>query len=96
MTIECNHCHKQFGEPQAVGLLFTGGPAAIITGIVCGALERYIHGWKFVIALPMWFFTTWFIWEFPRWIVSVRHAFRNCPNCGARDWGKPEYGGFGL
>jgi hypothetical protein len=24
MTIECNKCRKRFGEPEAVGLLFTG------------------------------------------------------------------------
>lgn len=96
MRIECNRCHQQFGEHRATAGLFTILPAVVITSIVCGMLVRSIHGWAFLIAVPLWFVLSWIFWELPRWTTSLRYWRRRCPNCGSCDWASPRYSGFGL
>lgn len=96
MRIECNSCHQQLGKHSAAGGIFTILPAGLITGVLCAILTRSIHGWAFVVAVPLWLFLSWVLWELPRWLTSLRYFRRRCPNCGACDWARPNYSGFSL
>lgn len=96
MRIKCNRCHQQLGEPVALAGIFTWVPAAIITAITCSVIECVIHGWAFLIAIPLWVFLTWILCELPRWRAMLRYYRHPCPKCGACDWARPQYSGFGL
>ena len=103
--MECNRCHARVGKPQATAGIFTILPggliAAIVLGIGAGHFSHALNIWVVIMlgcfaALPLWAFFAWLLWESPRWITFLRHGFKNCPHCGARDWKKPHYSGFGL
>ena len=96
MTSTCQNCgYRIVGGPTAVGCITTGGPAAVVTGVIGGILFQEIV-WFALAALPMWFGLTWLFWEAPRMLMALRNRFRRCPHCGDRAWGQPEYSGFGL
>ena len=95
MVTTCNRCGKVVGSPVAVGLMTTGLPACLVTGILCGYLTS-VSSWFLLLALPLWMVLTWLFWEGPRWLAAFRNRFRNCPQCGQRDWSSPRSGGFGL
>lgn len=104
MIIECNRCHKKLGTPQAFAGIYTILPAAFITGILFGVVSGLLKHFKISIsvlvmipaAIFIWFFLACFLGELPRWLTFLRYGFSRCPQCGARDWGKPYYSGFGL
>lgn len=95
MVTTCNRCGNVVGEPVAVGFVTTGLPAAAVAGLACGFAARF-SSWFFLLSVPLWILVTWLFWEGPRWLVALRNRFRNCPQCGKRDWSSPRYGGFGL
>lgn len=97
MRIKCNQCQQEFGEHHAAGGIFTFFPAGVITGLVCGFLGHILPIWLLLLlVIPLWWLFAWGLWELPRWLTSLRHWRRRCPQCGARNWGRPRYSGFGL
>jgi hypothetical protein len=104
MIIECKKCHKRLGTARAVTGVVTFLCAAILTGILLGMgvpiLERLkVHlSWLFLLvgAIFIWLLLSWFVWELPRWLTFLRYGLKRCPECGARDWGRPHYSGFGV
>ena len=89
MIIECNQCHERFGQCRAnhgAGIMLA---SALLTGILCAWLTRFIGGWVFLLALPMWLLAGWLLWEIPRWWTMLCYRSRRCPKCGACDWGRP-------
>jgi hypothetical protein len=105
MVIECNSCHKKVGKPEASGggiiLLLAACITGVLLGVVAPVLTRHYHiqlpGWSlFLIGIPFWFFAAFILWELPRWLAYLRYGLRPCPSCGARNWGRPHYSGFGL
>jgi len=104
MMIDCNNCHAKIGTPRGAAGIFTLLPAAAVTGLLLGFLvawgRRHGYGWSgwaaMVVALPLWVLFSWVLYELPRWLTRLRFRFRPCPQCGARDWGRPYYSGFGL
>jgi hypothetical protein len=95
MTSTCRQCGTRIGTPVAIGFLTTGLPAAVVAGISCGLLAR-LSVWFLLAGLPLWIAFTWLFWEGPRWLATLRNRWRRCPGCGAREWSRPKWGGFGL
>lgn len=97
MRIKCNQCQQELGEHQAMAGIFILPPAMGITAAACGPLHQVMGLRVLLLAIPLVVVVTWFFHELPRWITMLRHWRRRCPQCGRRDWGRPDYsGGFGL
>jgi len=96
MIIKCKQCGSRSGEPVAVGGVTTMLPAAVVTGLMGGVLMHWMGNWIYLLLLPLWVLLTWLFWEGPRWLTALRYRRRHCPQCGACQWERPEYSGFGL
>src|SRR6266852_3528125 len=109
MIMECKSCHEKIGTPQAARASFTFIPAAGISGLLCALLSFWLwehsvfgphtdvigaHG--LIFAIPFLALFSWLFWQFPRWRMRSRYRHMPCPHCGACDWGRPRYSGFGL
>jgi type IV secretory pathway TrbD component len=97
MIIECNQCHERFGRSRTIAGFNSILPATFLTGVLCAMLTEFLHGWVFLLALPLWLLCLWIICETPRWWTLLRYRRRRCPKCGACDWVEAQHGGgFGV
>jgi hypothetical protein len=99
MMTACRHCGERIGTAAAVGGVTTILPAAVVAAVIAGVIARVLGRlpwWLFAVEPVLWLFLTWVFWEGPRWLTMARNRWRTCPRCGHRDWGRPEYSGFGL
>ncbi len=86
---------------MAIGCLPVQILAGLITFVVAALIVVVLDvepgkSWFQLGAGLLWFLTCYLVWEGPRWVTAIRNRFRECPNCGARDWDRPHWGGFGL
>lgn len=79
-------------------------PTAIVTGFVLGVVATWAKeqgvSWGVwgvaIVAIPLYLLFSSLFWELPRWLTKLRYSSKPCPHCGARDWGRPQYSGFGI
>jgi hypothetical protein len=95
MTSTCHRWGTAVGEPQAVGFVTTGLPAAAVAGLACGLLVRR-SPWLLLLLVPAWLLLAWLFQKGPCWLAMCRNRFCRCPRCGGRDWSWPRCSGFGL
>ena len=107
MQSTCRRCGNTVGSSAAVGCVSTAFPAAVLSSALLYVAVRFIkHSigqlvWWLGLAMCLTYFVgtialTFLFWEGPRWLAMLRNRFRRCPHCGARDWERPRYGGFGV
>ena len=96
MRIRCQACGSEFGSHQVAAGVTTMLPAAALTGALAGVFIRRLPVLVALGTLPSWMLLSWVLWECPRWLTRAWYAFHRCPRCGACEWGRPFYSGFGL
>jgi hypothetical protein len=106
--MECKSCHEKLGTPRMARAVFTVIPASGVSGLLCALLNDWVRDSIFhrhtdsigpdglIFAIPFLALFSWLFWQIPRWRMRSRYGQIPCPHCGASDWARPRYSGFGF